>query len=92
MPYPQWHCSACGRTSRDVDRVRALTGRPALGGDALACSQRCALALVEQEIAAVAHFIERVEPALAGAGDGDEVDARAHVPRLAAYVALMSIH
>jgi hypothetical protein len=71
--------------------VRALSGRPALGGDALACSQRCALALVDREIAAVSQFIASIDPARLDPDDGDELDARAHVPRLAAYVALMSI-
>jgi hypothetical protein len=81
----------CGRAGGEIDRMRARTGRPALGADALACGQRCAIALVEREIASASQVIARIDPPGASAGEGDELDARAQVPRLAAYVAVMSI-
>jgi hypothetical protein len=90
MPDPGWRCSACGRTSEEADRARALAGRSALGADALACGQGCALALVEREIATATQVLARAE-GHAAPHDGDEADGRARVPRLAAYVAVMSM-
>jgi hypothetical protein len=86
MPEHTWRCAACGRPRDEIEAARAVVGRPPLGPDALACGQRCALALVEREIAAAGEVLERAD---GGAAAEREVEAL-HVPRLAAYVAVMA--
>jgi len=88
MPSPEWRCSACGCGPEAVERDRALAGLPGLADDALACGQRCALALVEREVAAVDGV---VQAAAAAAGEERPAAERAPVPpRLAAYVHVIS--
>jgi hypothetical protein len=68
-------------------RARAGAGLPGLCSDAIACSQACALALVEREIAAVETMMR----------DGKRwtqfADANTEsLPRRAAYVHLVASH
>jgi hypothetical protein len=52
MPtFVSWRCAACGCSHRMAERLRTRAGLPPLEPDAFACSQACALALVEREIA-----------------------------------------
>jgi hypothetical protein len=88
MPDPTWRCAACGRARDEIEAERAVAGRPPLGRDALSCGQRCALALVEREIAAAREVIARADGGGRPERDGD--GATLHVPRLAAYVAVMA--
>jgi hypothetical protein len=75
MLHSEWRCAACG-CARDVaERLRAVALLPPLDEDALACSQRCALALVDREVAGAVTVIAVVRAAWAHEGV-----ALAHMP------------
>lgn len=83
-----WCCAACGRARSEVERARADAGHASLSPEAMACGQRCAIALVEREIASAEEIMRERAPAPLRVRLRPRED-RVYVPRRVAYVSVV---